>query len=71
MLKTKLNAKFDSHFIVLTFQPNVRVLNYAPGPLLTDMYEEIRTTCGHQETVEMFNTMKEQVRTIEWLFTAI
>ncbi|KAJ7382836.1 hypothetical protein OS493_032472 [Desmophyllum pertusum] len=41
-------------------EPNVRVLNYAPGPLLTDMYEEILTTCGNQEMVEMFNTSKEQ-----------
>ncbi|KAL9962637.1 hypothetical protein ACROYT_G031757 [Oculina patagonica] len=41
-------------------EPNVRVLNYAPGPLLTDMYEEILTTCGNQEIVEMFKTSKEQ-----------
>ena len=45
------------------FQPNVNVLSYAPGPLLTDMYEEIRTTCGNQEVVDMFNTSKEQVST--------
>ncbi|XP_066023354.1 sepiapterin reductase-like [Pocillopora verrucosa] len=41
-------------------EPNVNVLSYAPGPLLTDMYEEIRTTCGNQEVVDMFNTSKEQ-----------
>ena len=48
---------------ILIFQPNVRVLNYAPGPLLTDMYKEICTTCGNQEVVEMFNTSKKQVST--------
>ncbi|XP_020610282.1 sepiapterin reductase-like [Orbicella faveolata] len=41
-------------------EPNVRVLNYAPGPLLTNMYETIRTTCGNHEVVEMFNTSKEE-----------
>ena len=46
---------------VVILQPNVRVLNYAPGPLLTDMYETIRTTCGNHEVAEMFNTSKEQV----------
>ena len=52
---------FDSTSCVKILQPNVRVLNYAPGPLLTDMYETIRTTCGNQEVVEMFNTSKEEV----------
>lgn len=41
-------------------EPNVRVLNYAPGPLLTNMYEEICSSCGNQEIVDMFNTSKEQ-----------
>ena len=39
------------------------MLNYAPGPLLTDLYEQICTTCGNQEVVEMFNTSKKQVST--------
>jgi len=52
---------FDSTPCVKILQPNVRVLNYAPGPLLTNMYETIRTTCGNHEVVEMFNTSKEEV----------
>ena len=52
---------FDGTLCVIIFQPNVRVLNYAPGPLLTDMFETIRTTCGNHEVVEMFNTSKEEV----------
>lgn len=51
----------NSNSCVEILQPNVRVLNYAPGPLLTDMYETIRTTCGNQEVVEMFNTSKDDV----------
>lgn len=51
----------DETLCIIIFQPNVRVLNYAPGPLLTDMYETIRTTCGNHEVVEMFNTSKEEV----------
>ena len=52
---------FDGTLRVIILQPNVRVLNYAPGPLLTDMFETIRTTCGNHEVVEMFNTSKEEV----------
>ena len=37
------------------------MLSYAPGPLQTEMYEEIRLTCGNKEIVEMFNASKEQV----------
>jgi len=41
-------------------EPNVRVLSYAPGPLQTDMYDQICSTCGNQEIAEMFKTSKEQ-----------
>ena len=43
------------------FQPNVRVLNYAPGPLSTDMYDEICRTCGDEKIAGMFNASKEEV----------
>ena len=43
------------------FQPNVRVLNYAPGPLSTDMYDEICRTCGDEKIAQMFNANKEEV----------
>ncbi|CAH3028266.1 unnamed protein product [Porites evermanni] len=42
------------------FQPNVRVLNYAPGPLSTDMYDEICRTCGDEKIAQMFNANKEE-----------
>lgn len=41
-------------------EPNVRVLNYAPGPLSTDMYDEICRTCGDEKIAQMFNASKEE-----------
>lgn len=41
-------------------EPNVRVLNYAPGPLQTDMYDQICSTVGDQEIAEIFKANKEQ-----------
>ena len=42
----------------------MRVLSYAPGPLQTDMYEEICDTCGNQEIAETFKASKQQISTI-------
>ena len=39
----------------------MRVLNYAPGPLSTDMYDEICRTCGDEKIAQMFNASKEEV----------
>ena len=39
----------------------MRVLNYAPGPLSTDMYDEICRTCGDEKITQMFNASKEEV----------
>ena len=42
-------------------QPDVRVLNYAPGPLSTDMYDEICNTCGSQELAAAFRKGQDEV----------
>lgn len=42
-------------------QPDVRVLNYAPGPLSTDMYDEICNTCGNQELAAAFQKGQDEV----------
>lgn len=42
-------------------QPDVRVLNYAPGPLSTDMYDEICNTCGNQELAAEFQKGQDEV----------
>ena len=47
----------------------MRVLSYAPGPLQTDMYDQICSTCGNQEIAEMFKTSKEQVSKGIFLFS--
>ncbi|XP_067048558.1 sepiapterin reductase-like isoform X1 [Acropora muricata] len=41
-------------------EPDVRVLNYAPGPLSTDMYDEICNTCGNQELAAEFQKGQDE-----------
>ncbi|XP_060103207.1 sepiapterin reductase [Heteronotia binoei] len=54
-------AARDMMFQVLAVEePDVRVLNYAPGPLDTDMQELARTKTGNLEMREQFLRMKEQ-----------
>lgn len=38
--------------------PQVNVLNYAPGPVETDMYQTMLTEVTHRETKEMFSNIK-------------
>nr|XP_056711715.1 sepiapterin reductase [Euleptes europaea] len=53
-------AARDMMFQVLAAEePDVRVLNYAPGPLDTDMQELARTKSGDQEVREQFVLMKQ------------
>lgn len=35
-------------------EPDIRVLNYAPGPVDTDMQLEARTTTGDKELKRLF-----------------
>ncbi|XP_015282913.1 PREDICTED: sepiapterin reductase [Gekko japonicus] len=54
-------AARDMMFQVLAAEePDVRVLNYAPGPLDTDMQELARTQSGDLELREQFLRMKQQ-----------
>ncbi|KAL8206451.1 UNVERIFIED_CONTAM: hypothetical protein K2H54_003527 [Gekko kuhli] len=54
-------AARDMMFQVLAAEePDVRVLNYAPGPLDTDMQELARTESGDLEMREQFLRMKQQ-----------
>lgn len=41
-------------------EPDVRVLNYAPGPLGTDMYDEICNTCGNQDLAAAFRKGQDE-----------
>lgn len=53
---------FSMVCICLCFcQPDVRVLNYAPGPLSTDMYDEICNTCGNQDLAAAFRKGQDEV----------
>ncbi|XP_048364892.1 sepiapterin reductase isoform X2 [Sphaerodactylus townsendi] len=53
-------AARDMMFQVLAAEePDVRVLNYAPGPLDTDMQELARTKSGDPEMREQFLLMKQ------------
>jgi len=38
---------------------NLKTLNYAPGPMDTDMQKEIRERCGHGPTKQVFVDLKE------------
>ncbi|XP_007431552.1 sepiapterin reductase [Python bivittatus] len=53
-------AARDMMFRVLAAEePDVRVLNYAPGPLDTDMQEVARTQSADLELRQMFHDMKQ------------
>ncbi|XP_068705638.1 sepiapterin reductase-like [Montipora foliosa] len=41
-------------------EPDVRVLSYAPGPLRTEMYDQICNTCGNQEIASAFKTSRDE-----------
>ncbi|XP_070551761.1 sepiapterin reductase-like [Ptychodera flava] len=41
-------------------EPDVRVLNYAPGPIDTDMQADLRANLGDPEMRKMYNDMKAQ-----------
>ncbi|XP_028406110.1 sepiapterin reductase-like [Dendronephthya gigantea] len=50
---------------VLSYESkDTRVLNYAPGPMKTDMFEDVLQT-DHDELKEMFVQMKEQDKVLE------
>nr|XP_020650816.1 sepiapterin reductase [Pogona vitticeps] len=54
-------AARDMMFQVLAVEePAVRVLNYAPGPLDTEMQEVARTMSGDQSVREMFLDLKQK-----------
>ncbi|MCL4134238.1 UNVERIFIED_CONTAM: hypothetical protein GTU68_059918 [Idotea baltica] len=55
----------DMFFKCLALEsPSIRVLNYAPGPLDTDMQEEIRIHCGDEKIRAMFVKLMEEKQLI-------
>ncbi|XP_060635501.2 sepiapterin reductase [Anolis sagrei] len=59
-------AARDMMFRVLAQEePDVRVLSYAPGPLDTDMQEEVRSKSGDPELRRMFLAMKEEGKLLD------
>ncbi|NXW51149.1 SPRE reductase, partial [Nyctiprogne leucopyga] len=59
-------ASRDMMFQVLALEePDVRVLNYAPGPLDTDMQLLARTTTGDPEMRQYFQSLQESGRLID------
>ncbi|OXB75819.1 UNVERIFIED_CONTAM: hypothetical protein H355_009452 [Colinus virginianus] len=64
-------AARDMMFRVLAVEePNVRVLNYAPGPLDTDMQLLARTKTGDPEARQQFQSLKESGRLIDCAVSA-
>jgi len=46
-------------------RPVITTLNYAPGPLDTDMQKEIRETCDHESTRNYFMDMKKDGKLVD------
>lgn len=61
MQETISFLKFTRLYIVY-FQKDVRVLNYAPGPLDTEMYDDIRRNSASANVKQMFQNMKDTVK---------
>ena len=45
------------HLVVTKEDPTIRTLNYAPGPLDTDMQKEVRDTLCDEESRTIYQTM--------------
>ncbi|NXI36525.1 SPRE reductase, partial [Galbula dea] len=64
-------ASRDMMFRVLALEePDVRVLNYAPGPLDTDMQLLARTKTGDPEMCQFFQSLKESGQLIDCIVSA-
>ncbi|NWU89156.1 SPRE reductase, partial [Upupa epops] len=64
-------AARDMMFQVLALdEPDVRVLNYAPGPLDTDMQLLARTTTGDLEMRQFFQSLQESGQLIDCTVSA-